>query len=229
MNSKLSIVGFTVLAWSSSARAQDTSVTTYDAPPVEEEPGAYSYAWSEPGLMSGIGIGVQAGGGIAGFTDSGMRDVVQGPVGGLWGLRASFGTHIPLGVDVSYVGMAASLETLTGADNGTLIGTAFDASLRYNILPHFAWNPYVLAGIGWQRYDVRDMNFATADTGMNDSDNALAFPLGAGLAYRDRSGLVIDVHGTFRPTTNSDLLIEPDGDEAQLHTWDASAAIGYEF
>jgi hypothetical protein len=54
--------------------------------------------------------------------------------------------------------------------------------------------------------------------------------MGAGLSYRDVSGLTVDVRGTFRAAASSDLLIDPrTGNEADLHTWEASAALGYEF
>lgn len=218
--------------------AQAQPPTTQPPPPspydttLETEgvaPGAYSYAWSDPRMRSEIGIGVTLGGGVTGFTDGAMRDVVTNDVGGLWNVRGTIGTHIPLGVDIAYLGTASELETLAGFDNGTLIGTTVEVAPRFNILPHYAWNPYVFAGVGWQRYDVTGENFATADTGMRDSDDVLEFPLGAGIAYRDPTGLVVDLRGTFRATTEPDLLRQPDGDQADLHTWEASGAIGYEF
>src|SRR5258706_8585355 len=35
----------------------------------EAEPGAFTYAWTEPRLVTGIGVGLAIGGGIMGFTD----------------------------------------------------------------------------------------------------------------------------------------------------------------
>ena len=194
-------------------------------------PDRYSYAWSEPGLRSGIGVGFVLGGGITGFTDKTLRDTVSSDVGGLWDLRASIGTHIPIGLDVTYLGTAQNVATLqTGAANGTLIGTTVEGALRYNILPHNNVNPYAFAGIGWQRYDVQDMRFAHADTGLAQSDNIAEFPMGAGISYRDPTGLVIDARGTFRAATSSTLVIDPaTRTYADLHSWEASAALGYEF
>lgn len=209
------------------AQNPPTTYTYDDNQPSDS--GAYSYAWREPRLRSQVGVGVSLGGGVAGFTDVAMRDVMKHDVGGLWDLRVSLGTHIPIGLDLSYLGTAAPLQTLGGADNGTLIGTTVEGAVRYNLLPHFVWNPYVFAGVGWQRYDVTDASFATSDTGMRELDNVLEFPMGGGVGYRARSGLVVDVRGTFRATTSSDLLREPDGDRAAVHSWGASGAIGYEF
>lgn len=180
-----------------------------------------------PHLASGIGVGVTVGGGITGFTDEGMRDVTD-HVGGLWDLRVAFGTRTNLGLEVGYMGTAASVETFTGADNGTLLGTTLEGVVRWNLMPTSAFMPFVFAGVGWQRYDLLDAQFARSDTGMDDSDDILEVPAGLGLSYRDRSGLMFDLRGTFRVATFSDLLVKPDGDDAALHTWEASAAIGYE-
>lgn len=204
--------------------------THADTSGVGEVPSATSYAWHEPGMASGIGFGLVLGGGITGFTDKTMRDTVSSDVGGLWDLRATIGTHIPIGLDISYLGTAANVNTLGGAPNGTLVGTTVEAALRYNILPHFAFDPYVFAGIGWQRYDVTNMNLPQADTGMKASDDVADFPMGAGLAYRDTSGFTLDLRGTFRADTSSTLVLnQSTGTYADLHSWEASGALGYEF
>jgi hypothetical protein len=185
---------------------------------------------AEPNLRSGIGVGAILGGGIAGFTDQTMRNTLSSNVAGAWDMRASIGTHTPLGVDLSYVGSAGSINTLTGASNGTLVGTTFEAVARINVLPHLQWNPYVFAGIGWQHYNVDNMMLATADSGVRSSDNVADFPMGAGISYRDVSGLIVDVRGTFRPATSSTLVLDQrSGTYADLHSWGATGAIGYEF
>ena len=127
---------------------------------VEEEPSAYSYAWTDPNLATGIGVGLIIGGGIMGFTDSDMRDIVSNEIGGQWDARVTIGTHIPIAIDLQYQGTAQSLQTFSGFDNGTLIGTALEGMLRWNILPHYDWNPYIFGGLGWQNYDVTDQNFS---------------------------------------------------------------------
>lgn len=197
----------------------------------DEPPGPYSYAWHDSRMESDIGVSAILGGGVTGFTDRTMRDSMSSSVGGLWDLRVTLGSHMPLGLDVSYVGTGANINALIGSQSGTLIGTTVEAAVRYNALPHNAWAPYAFAGIGWQRYDITGGSFNLSDTGMNASDNAVAFPLGAGIAYRTGSGLVVDLRGTFRATTDSNLVLETPGssDYAPMHTWEASAALGYEF
>jgi hypothetical protein len=193
-------------------------------------PDPYSYGWNEPYLATGIGVGILAGGGITGFTDQSLRNITSSSVGGLWDVRATIGTHTPLGIDISYVGEANGLRTLTGASNGNLIGTTVEAALRWNILPHYAWNPYLFAGVGWQNFQVTNMQVASADSGLATHDNDVEFPMGAGMSFRDRSGWQFDVRGTFRAAPNSTLLFQPSsGDYASAHSWEASAALGYEF
>ena len=56
------------------------------------------------------------------------------------------------------------------------------------------------------------------------------FPVGAGLSFRDASGFVLDLRGTYRATTSSTLLFDPRTNQyASLQTWEAGAALGYEF
>lgn len=203
------------------AHAQDyTRVNIYQAPP------RYSYAWHDPTLVTGIGIGVHIGGGIGGFTGDTVRDAVDSNVAGMWTVRATLGTHVPLAIDLAYVGSAATITPL--GDDGSLVGTAFEGAVRWNVLPHFAWNPYVFVGLGWQRYDTSDVELSTADTGLADDDDLAVVPMGIGFAYRSRSGMVFDVRGTYRVAGGSSLVESPDGGDASLDTWEASATLGYE-
>lgn len=193
----------------------------------------YTYAWSDDLMRSRIGVSAILGGGVVGFTDRTMRSTTS-DVGGLWDLRVTLGSHIPLGVELSYLGTATSLRGLPAGQDGTLIGTTVEGALRYNVLPHFAWTPYAFAGIGWQRYDVTQAHVTLSDSGMNDHDNLLEFPMGAGLAYR-MAGFVLDLRGTFRAATEQNLVLKQpaaaptSSDFAPMHTWEASAALGYEF
>lgn len=195
----------------------------------EATPAMYSYAWSEPKMSSQIGIGMTVGGGLAGFTNKTLRDTVDTNVSGMWTARASFGTHIPIGIEAAYVGTDVALNRVNGIKLGNLVGTEFEADVRWNILPHYEWNPYVFGGLGYQRYDITNSKLAQADTSLSSKDNLLAIPFGAGVSYRDRSGFTFDVRGTFRPTTGADLVKEPGGGQAQEHTWDTTAQLGYEF
>lgn len=198
-----------------------------EPPPLQVDP--YSYAWSDPRMQSRIGVAVTLGAGVTGFTDSALRDAISNDVGGSWNVRISIGTHIPIGVELNYLGTAAKLVSLSDEYGGVLVGTTFEAVLRYTILPHAVGTPYVFIGGGWQRFDVADQQFALADTGMRGTDSVAELPFGAGVAYRGHDGWMADLRGTFRTTGDSSLVTLEDGDHAELDSWEATAALGYEF
>jgi hypothetical protein len=204
--------------------------TTYyqpvDVQPAPEKPGMYSYAWNDPTMTTGIGVSFQVGGGIGGFTDSQVNDLSSSEIGGVWQFRSTIGSHTPLGVDLAYNGTAYDLQSFDGVTSDTLIGTNLEGALRWNILPHYAWNPYIFGGVGWQHYDLN--NNTLADEGVSDTDDLAVFPMGVGVAYRDPSGLTAELRGTFRAAASSTLIVDANGNDADLHTWEASAGIGYE-
>lgn len=173
------------------------------------------------------GVGVTVGGGVIGFTDHALRSATSN-VGGLWDLRATFGTHVPLAIEAAYVGSVTGLDSMVGTAHTNLIGTTFETDVRLNLAPDLAWDPYVFAGVGWQRYTVDDRELAFSDTGIRTSDDLMELPFGGGLAYR-RGGLITDVRGTVRATSGSDMVVDRSGRVAPMNSWEASAALGYEF
>jgi hypothetical protein len=187
------------------------------------------YAWRDPTVASGFGVGVELGGGVTGFENRTMRDSVTGDVGGLWDVRVILGTHLPLAIELSYLGEAANI-TAIGAPMGTLVGTTAEGDLRWNITPHYLFTPYLFAGVGYQRYDVQNVQLSEADTGMRPSDNLLEFPMGVGASWRDPSGFSLDLRGTYRAVLDSNLVENNTGiGYANLSWWEASASFGYEF
>ena len=187
------------------------------------------YAWREPGLVTGFGLGVAVGAGVTGFTGQTMRDTVPGQVGGLWDVRVMLGTHLPLALKLGYLGEASNVSVF-GAPNGTLIGTTAEGDLRWNILPHLPFDPYIFGGVGYQRYDVQNERLSESDTGMRPNDNLVEFPMGVGASWRDTSGITVDLRGTYRQTIDENLITNSNGvGFANLSWWEASAALGYEF
>jgi hypothetical protein len=195
---------------------------------VYEKPGMYSYAWRDPTLESGIGVSFQVGGGVGGFTDSSVNNLSSSEIGGVWQFRSTIGSHTPLGVDLAYNGTAYDVQDFSGVASDTLIGTEFEGALRWNMLPHYAWNPYIFGGVGWQHYDLNDNVLTRADSGIGSSDDIAVFPMGVGLAFRDDSGFTGELRGTFRAAASSSFIQDATGADADLHTWEATAGIGYE-
>lgn len=202
------------------------------APAAHAQYDVYDYSWHAPEVESGIGIAFIAGGGVMGYTSKTVRDATS-RVGGLWDLRASLGTHIPIGLDFSYVGTASSVDSLVGAQSGTLLTTNLEGALRWNILPHVRWNPYVFGGVGWSHLDVTGGSFSRADTGINDKDNEVIYPIGAGIGYRSGEGFIADLRGTYRFASDDNLIVTNPGQVrpkyASMDWWEASAAAGFEF
>jgi len=186
--------------------------------------------WTDPSVQTGIGFGVNVGGGITGFTDRTIRSSTS-PVGGLWDLRATLGSHVPLALELGYLGTATQIQSLFGNAKGTMIGTAFEGDVRLNLMPHEIVDPYVFIGVGWQRYNIDEKSFQLSDTGIANRDDLLEVPMGAGLSYR-LGGFVTDVRGTFRATQDANLVLESPrtgtGGFAPMHTWEASLSLGYE-
>lgn len=189
----------------------------------------YSYGWYEPSLQSGVGVGVTIGGGVGGFTDAMMRDIMTNNIGGLWSARVSLGTHTPIGIEGTYSGSATALSSIGGLDNGTLYTSGVEGVVRYNVLPHYTWTPYAFGGVGWQRFSVKNARLSQADTGLSASDDLVEFPMGVGFSHRDLTGLVFDFRGTYRRATDSTLLTDENERNARLDSWEASASLGYEF
>jgi len=208
------------------AAASSTTAEGRDGAPV-----AAHTRWHEPSLESGIGVDFALGAGVSGFTSKMMRDTITSPVSGLWDARMSIGTHVPIGIDISYVGTAANVRTLGGTPNGTLVGATFEVALRYTVLPRAPVTPYLFGGAGWQRYDLNNVRLATADSGMQQADSILEIPMGAGVALRTANGFTVDARGTFRAqATDSNMVVDASsGGHAKLHTWEASTLLGYEF
>lgn len=180
-------------------------------------------------LASGVGIGVAVGGGVAGFTDDSLREA-SSSAGATWEVRFAFGTHIPIGIEAAYIGTSTELGDM---DGGSLMGTIVEGAARFNLAPSERWNPFLFVGAGWQRFDARNNALRPAASRVADEDNVLVFPMGLGLSYRDPSGLTVDARGTFRAAADSELFADDpmaeDVDFAEVHTWQASANVGYEF
>lgn len=221
------------------ARADDDTSDAYTPPPYTPapyQPSVYapdptSYAWEDGTLSTGIGVSTLIGGGVSGFTSQAMRDTVSSTVSGAWTGRVTIGSHIPIGLDINYLGTAATINSLVSNNSSTLIGTTVEAAVRWNILPHAAVTPYIFGGVGWQRYDVTGSSITFADSGINSSTNSLEIPAGAGFSFRDPSGLVFDIRGTYRDVQSPGLVLSGPQSSTYLplHTWEADAAIGYEF
>jgi hypothetical protein len=172
-----------------------------------------------PHLLTGIGMTVEAGGGVGGFLES--RAVSETTPAGLWNARLTVGSRRHFGGELAYIGSAQNMKMLgTNGSNAHLIGNGVEGAFRFNLLTGM-WQPYAVAGIGWIQYVVTNAVANTSD--FENRSNVIEVPLGVGVAWR-YGGFVADGRLTFHPAAGPNF---PTG--VNLSTWDLGARLGYEF
>jgi hypothetical protein len=177
-------------------------------------------AFAEPAYTE-AGLGLSGGVGIAGFTDDAMRDyATEAPT---WEARVKYGTHNQrFTLEAGYIGSWQEIDAL-GLDSGAqLVGTTFEGALRMNFTES-AFQPYVIVGGAWTRYDLTSADINTSD--VTEADQVFHLPMGAGMVYRWNE-LLLDVRAEFRPAFDSDLIARGGGD---LDVWRAVFNGGVEF
>jgi opacity protein-like surface antigen len=211
------------------AQASDTDAQTgdTDAQPsyTAAQPSDVTEAPPEPPGQKprGVGVALSIAGGISAFSRSSARDFLD--TGGTWDVRGVFGTRTLFGLEAAYVGSANGLDGPGGLTR-TLYGHGVEGDLRLNILRNglaFAGGlqPYVLGGFGWTHYHLSE-NVATA--AIDNSDDTLQVPVGAGVSYYFGKRVLVDARFTYR-FAFSDNLIQG----TSLDTMGVTARVGAEF
>ena len=190
-----------------------------DVYPVDAEVSVEPVAMSSSRAMS-----LTLGGGLTAFIDEQMRDFTD--TGGSWEGRVTIGTRQRLAVEASYLGSVQSVDSLGLDEDALLISNGVGGALRLNVLTG-PYQPYLVAGAAWRRYDVVNEDFNTSS--MNGEDDVLETPLGVGLSLRfDR--FILDGRGVYRRVFYDDLIQSTVGQEdAELDTWTANLMGGFEF
>ena len=196
------------------------------APAPVTPPMTYDDSRDDRSMLERLGVGITAGGGVAGFTDSELRDTTGD--GGDWDVRATFGTRSLLAFEASYLGSAQTIDSLGLDSDAILVGNGVQGNLRVNAMPDFVVQPFAFGGVAWRRYNLT--NADTNTSAVNDSDDVIEFPVGVGVAYRYR-GLLLDARGEMRFATEEDLVPNLAGDSGaeKMHRYGVNANIGYEF
>ena len=208
-------------------QATDADAEILGVEPMEVVEEADEVVEEAGGVLSRYGLSVAAGGGVMGFLGGTIRDYTA--PGGTWDVRVTFGTRKRLAGEVMYYGVAQGIDALGLDDDATLVGHGLDGALRLNVLGRGDLQPYILGGLGWTHYGLR--NAETNISNVQSSDNLLHVPLAVGTAYYFGNFLV-DVRGTVRTAFGEDLLrAEPEGPEvsSDLSTWAVTARVGWEF
>ncbi len=172
------------------------------------------------------GMSLAVGGGVTAFADDEMREFAD--LAGSWEARLTLGTRQRIAVEAAYLGSAQRLDSLGLDQDAVLLSSGAGGALRLNLLTD-RFQPYVLAGAAWRRYEVVNSDFNTSS--VNDQDDVLETPFGVGFSYRHEP-LIVDARGVYRRVFYDDL-IQPAAaagqEELGLHTWTANLMAGFEF
>lgn len=175
---------------------------------------------NQPDLVVPGGMSASLGGGVRGFTEERAQDTVDSF--GVWEGRLVFGTRRTLGFEAGYSGAMGAVDALGLDQNARLLSNAVEGALRLHLLAGM-WQPYLLAGAGWQRYTITSEDYNTSS--LEDNDDLVVFPLGVGLSLR-YEGFLADARGVYRPTAGADLIPEAG---SNLPTWTGALSAGAEF
>lgn len=220
--------GASVIA-AGAAQAQPASDQTIQSPGTPAAEASYPPAPPDEGargqgtehLRTPFGTGVTLGGGVTGFTAENARALSS--TGGGWNARLTLGTRLPIAAEIAYVGTTQDLQALGLDRSAYLISNGAEVAARFNILPG-PIAPYVLSGAGLTHYRVMNDDFKASS--IDDGDDVVYFPLGAGVALHV-GALLLDARGTFRPAVDGELF--GNGDANEMHTWQGNLAAGMEF
>src|SRR5690606_32492034 len=100
-----------------------------------------------------------------------------------------------IAAELAYIGSSRDVTALGLDNNAFLQSHGGELAGRLNLLPGLI-QPYILAGVGFTRYDLSNEDFNTSS--ISSTETVAHFPLGAGAALR-YEGFVVDARGTFRP------------------------------
>jgi hypothetical protein len=176
---------------------------------------------------SPLGIQVMAGGGLINQVDEQTGDMTE--IGALWEARVAFFNRSFIGIEAAYIGSVQTVNAFGLDDNAQLLGNGAELDVRLNLLRDSFVRPYLFGGVGWTHYDFT--NTATANAAVEDDDDVLHIPAGAGLGFRLPRGMTLDLRGTVRAAFEEQAFepMAPTGGEMGLENWSASAQLGFEF
>lgn len=165
-----------MMAVAGSALAKEPENIPSFAQPAPEKEAKKKKSSAAPSSLRDLSVLV--GGGFEGFT-GGLGDSLQ--VGPSWGATVSVKPSVRIGAELAYTGATHEFDLATGGDGGSGSGADVVRNGGHVAgslgLLRTAMQPYVLAGIGINRFDVRN-----PVSGFSDSTSGYV-PLAGGLRY----------------------------------------------
>lgn len=171
-----------------------------------------------------LGFEVLAGGGVTGFIDGGTTNFTD--VGGMWTARVVGLTGSLIGFEAAYVGSMQGVDAIGLDANAAVVGNGVEGDVRLNFTRGARLQPYLFAGLGWMHYDVTNTDINTA--AIDDSDDLLSIPAGAGVSLRLAQRWSLDLRGTVRGAAGDGMFHEGDDSEG-MESWSGSAQAGFAF
>ena len=202
----------------------DSEAAGNGALPVEEVASAERF--TSRSMPRQLDMSLAVGGAVTAFADDAMREFVD--LAGSWEARLTLGTRQRIAVEVSYLGSVQTIDSLGLDQDAVLLSSGAGGALRLNLLTD-RFQPYVLGGAAWRRYDVVNSDFNTSS--VNGQDDVLETPFGIGFSYRYEP-LIVDARGVYRRVFYDDLIqpaVAAGQEELGLHTWTANLMAGFEF
>jgi hypothetical protein len=204
-----------VAMWPGAARAQMAL-----APGVSAQAG-------DQHVRSGIGISLQAGGGVSDFTGSTSRATPRPAATGTCGRCSGPGTSwaeswptwVPSGALSNDAGLGSDASLVSHGGEGNL-----RLQLPFASSDGLLVEPFAFAGLGWSRYNFRNLSAGV----VSNSDTVGTIPLGAGLTVGYR-GFMVDARFTYRPTYDNDAFFGTTLSSGNLDTWNVGLMLGAEF
>jgi hypothetical protein len=174
-----------------------------------------------------LGLGVQGGGGVAGFSNRQMQALTDH--GGYWEARVTAGLRQIFALEVAYLGAANPIGAEGVGTGASLVGHGGEADLRVNlplVSEESFMAPYVLGGMGWMHYRVAGAS--NDGTMLASADDIAVLPVGAGVTF-GHGHLYLDARAVYRFTAHEDLVRTPDASSGQLRQWTVGGSVGFVF
>ncbi len=173
-----------------------------------------------------LGLEVLAGGGVTGFMDDLTNDTTD--TGGMWTARVVAGSRSRVAVEAAYVGSAQDIDALGVDANATVLGSGLEADVRLNFTRELMLQPYVFAGIGWTHYQITNSDVNTSS--IQEDDDVMQLPAGAGFSLRLTRSMIFDVRGTVRAAVDDGMFDQVGNSEDDgLESWSTTAHLGFGF
>jgi len=120
---------------------------------------------------------------------------------------------------------------MIGLDNNAqIVGNGVEGNVRLNLVRGTWIQPFLFAGLGWSHYVVANSDIQNAS--IDDEDDVVQIPAGAGLSLRMGQRISLDLRGTYRFAEGDGMFNGGPGDEGEgdgLESLSGTAMIGFGF